>query len=513
MSMSVVKPEIDHFIADDPFDSILTENVHPSDWKQPTPSGTYNLAVLGGGTAGLVAAAAAAGLGAKVALIEKHMLGGDCLNYGCVPSKAVIRCARAAAEVQAASEFGVRIDGDVSPDFSAVLQRMRKLRSKISHHDSAERFQALGVDVFLGTGRFTGPHAITVDDQTITFRKAMIATGTRPAMPDIPGLEEAGYLTNETVFSLTSQPERMLVIGAGPIGCELSQAFARLGVSVTLLPSRRGVLPREERVGAEVIRLAMEKDGVTILDGFVAQRIEPTPTGRCLIVERDGRRQAIDFDAILLAVGRTPNVENLGLEAAGVTYDPKTGVQVDKHLRTANPDIYAAGDICSRFKFTHAADAMARVVLRNALFLGRSRVDRLIIPWCTYTSPEIAHVGLHERDAHEHGLQIDTFMEPLSNVDRAVLDGQTSGFLRVHVRRGTDRLLGATLVAEHAGEMIAEIGLAMANKIGLSKLADTIHPYPTVAEVIRRIGDSYNRTRLTPRVKTILQRWLAWQVR
>jgi pyruvate/2-oxoglutarate dehydrogenase complex dihydrolipoamide dehydrogenase (E3) component len=488
----------------------LQGQVHPSDWVNPTPSGRYNLVVIGGGTAGLVTAAGAAGLGAKVALIERHLLGGDCLNVGCVPSKALLRSARAAAAVREAGAFGVRVEGDATVDFPAVMTRLRRLRADLSPHDSAARFRELGVEVYLGDGRFTGADTIEVGGRTLHFARAAIATGARAAAPDIPGLASVPYLTNETVFSLTELPRRLAVIGAGPIGCELAQGFARFGADVVLIESAAGILPREDREAAAVLRAALERDGVRILRDGRDLSVARGDGGIRWQLATAGREQEGIADALLVAVGRAPNVEGLGLEAAGVAYDRK-GVRVDERLRTTNPKIYACGDVCSRFKFTHAADFMARIVIQNALFGGRRRVSELVIPWCTYTAPEVAQVGLTVEQARADGIAIDTFTLPLDRVDRAILDGEENGFVRVHVRRGTDRIVGATVVAAHAGDLIGELSLAMTAKIGLRGIGAAIHPYPTQAEAIRKLGDLYGRTRLTPFVKRLFRGWLAWR--
>ena len=490
----------------------LHANVHPTDWVNPKPAAKYNLVVIGGGTAGLVTAAGAAGLGAKVALIERHLLGGDCLNVGCVPSKAIIRAARAAAEVRRAGEFGVRVSGEVSVDFAAVMERMRRLRADISPHDSAARFRELGVDVFIGGGKFTGRDTVQVGDQTLRFVNAVVATGARAAAPAIPGLDTVPYLTNETLFSLTELPKRLGVIGAGPIGCEMAQSFARFGSEVYLVESTDGVLPREDRDAADILQAALVRDGVKLLSGGKNLRLAPASDGVRILVESGGRDHDLVVDRLLVAVGRAPNVEGLGLEKAGVEFGKK-GVVVDDNLRTTNPRIFACGDICSPYQFTHAADFMARIVIQNALFKGRKKASALTIPWCTYTSPEIAHVGLHPREAKTKGIALDTFTQEMSRVDRAILDGEDEGLVRVHVRKGTDEILGATIVAAHAGDLIGELSLAMTAGIGLGTIAGAIHPYPTQAESIRKVGDLYNRTRLTPLVKTLLAKWLAWQRR
>ena len=488
----------------------LVSNVHPADWKNPRPASRYNLVVIGGGTAGLVSAVGAAGLGAKVALIEKHFMGGDCLNVGCVPSKAIIRSARAVAAVREAAEFGVNVRPGTTVDFGRVMERMRRLRADLSPHDSARRLTELGVDVFLGAGKFIGADTIEVGGQTLHFRKAVIATGARAAVPPIPGLKDVPCLTNETLFSLTELPKRLGVIGAGPIGCEMAQSFARFGSEVFLVEAEHGILPREDRDASEIVRTSLERDGVKLLCCGQDLKLARDPNGVRLQVGSHGRGYDVLVDQLLVAVGRAPNVEGLGLETVGVGFDRK-GVKVNDRLQTANPRVYACGDVCSAYPFTHAADFMARIVIQNALFKGRAKASSLLIPWATYTSPEIAHVGLYEKDANAQGIEVSTFTQELSKVDRAILDGETEGFVRVHVRKGTDEIVGATVVAAHAGDLIGELTLAMKGKLGLNTLGATIHPYPTQAEAVRRTGDLYNRTRLTPFVKSVLQRWLAWQ--
>lgn len=496
-------------LPEDAHNATLLAHAHPSGWKNPDPAPSYNLVVLGGGTAGLVTAAGAAGLGAKVALVEKHLLGGDCLNYGCVPSKALLRAAKAMGEIRDAEALGIRVPPGTHVDFPAVMERMRRLRAALSHHDSAERFRGLGVDVFLGQGRFTGPGTLEVDGRILHFKKAVIATGARAVALPIPGLAEAGYLTNETVFSLTELPRRLAVIGAGPIGCEMAQAFRRFGSEVSLLEVAPQILIREDRDAAERVQKALLKDGIRLMTGIKIARVERRGTDRIVHLEQEGKSMEVLADAVLVGVGRAPNVEGMGLEQVGVLFD-KGGVKVDEHLRTANPRIFAAGDICSPFKFTHAADAMARIVIQNALFMGRAKASALTIPWCTYTDPEIAHVGMYEKEAQDKGLEVRTFVQELCDVDRAVLDGEEEGFVKVHTLAGTDRILGATVVARHAGEMISELTLAMVGGLGLGTIAKTIHPYPTQAEAIKRAGDAYSRTRLTPWIKRLFETWLSW---
>lgn len=494
----------------DAHNQALVANVHPPGWVNPTPAPRYNLVVLGAGTAGLVTAAGAAGLGAKVALVERDLMGGDCLNVGCVPSKALIRAARALADVRGASAFGVRLPGEATVDFPAVMERMRRLRAGLSPVDSAARFRALGVDVFLGTGAFTGRDTLAVGGATLRFKKAVIATGARAAAPPITGLADAGYLTNETVFSLTALPPRLAVIGGGPIGCELAQAFARFGAQVTLIEVGMQLLGREDPEAAALVRAALERDGVRLLMGGGIRRVERTADVRMVHVDTGKDVEPIEVDAILVGTGRKPNVEGLGLEAAGVRYDAISGVRVDGRLRTSNPRVYAAGDVCTAQKFTHHSDFQARLVIQNALFLGRAYSSGLVVPRCTYTDPEVASVGMDARLASARGLLVTTFALPLAEVDRAVLDGETEGFVKIHVRAGSDQIVGATIVARHAGEMLPELTMALTRGIGLGRLARVIHTYPTQAEAIRKLGDAYNRTRLTPRVKRIFETWLRW---
>ena len=493
----------------DEFNRALVENVHPPHWQNPVPNGRYNLVVIGGGTAGLVTAAGAAGLGAKVALVEKHLLGGDCLNVGCVPSKVLIRASRAVADVRDAGSFGVRVPPGVTADFPVVMERMRRLRAGISPHDSAARFRDLGVDVYFGAGQFTGPDTLEVNGTTLRFKGAVIATGARASAPPIPGLAEAGYLTNETVFALTELPPRMAVIGAGPIGCELAQAFARFGSEVVLLEATNQILGREDRDAAAVVEVSLRRDGVAIRCGCKVTSVRKDGVDKVFTLDCGGVASELRVDEILVGVGRAPNVEGLHLEQAGVAFD-QNGVTVDDRLRTSNPRVFAAGDIASRYKFTHMADALARIAIQNALFLGRAKASSLTVPWCTYTDPEIAHVGLYEHEAVAQGIPVQTFLQEFGGVDRAVIDGESEGFVKIHVRAGTDRILGATVVARHAGEMISELTLAMVGKLGLKDLARTIHPYPTQAEAFKKIGDAYSRTRLTPLVLGLFRRWLAW---
>ncbi|GIX00441.1 MAG: mercuric reductase [Pirellulaceae bacterium] len=494
---------------DDEFNRQLEANVRPPQWVNPTPDGPYNLVVIGAGTAGLVAAAGAAGLGAKVALIERGLMGGDCLNVGCVPSKALLSAARAARQLHRASELGIDLENtSVDPDFERVMQRMRRLRAAISPHDSAARFRDLGVDVFLGQARFTSPRTVEVDGRQLRFSKALIATGARAAAPPIAGLSEVPYLTNETLFSLTELPRRMGVIGAGPVGCEMAQAFANFGADVLLVETAHGVLPKEDRDAAMRVQQALESDGVRLLCCGKQLEVRREDDGIRLKVSSHGEQYDATVDQLLVAVGRAPNVQGLGLESAEVEYDEREGIQVDDRLRTTNRRIFAAGDVCSTYKFTHAADFLARIALQNALFPSRAKASKLTIPWCTYTSPELAQVGLTREQATEQEIEFDCYTQHFREVDRAILEDTTEGFVRVLTRSGTDKLIGATIVGPHAGDMIGELTQAMQYKLGLKQIGSTIHPYPTLGEAIRRLGDQYHRTRLTPWIKRVLAWWL-----
>lgn len=324
-------------------------------------------------------------------------------------------------------------------------------------------------------------------------------------------MADAGFLTNETVFSLTQRPNRLAVIGAGPLGCELAQAFRRLGSEVYILEVGPQILPREDRDAARIVEKAFEKDGVQLVLSCNIIRVEKAGNEKLLHLECGSEKKVLPVDEILIGVGRVPNVDGMGLEAAGVQYDPRAGVIVDDRLRTTNPRIYAAGDICLKYKFTHTADAAARIVIQNALFWGRKKASALNIPWCTFTDPEIAHVGMYEEDAKEKGIEVHTITVSLADVDRAIADGEKEGMVRIHLKKGTDKILGATIVARHAGEMISEISVAMQAKLGLGGISGVIHPYPTQAEAIKRAADAYSRTRLTPTIKGIFDRILRFQ--
>ena len=488
----------------DRYNEELVSHVHPSDWNNPEPSGPYNVVVIGAGTAGLISASVAASLGAKVALIERHLMGGDCLNVGCVPSKGLIRSARMVAETRRAGEFGLRLSNAGELDFATVTERMRRIRSEISHHDSTARYRdEFGVDVYLGEARFTGKDRIEVDGKELRFARAIIATGARAAAPPIPGLEEAGYLTNETLFELTELPKRLAVLGGGPIGCEMAQTFRRFGSEVSLVEMAPRILPREDPDVSELLMQKLSSEGVQLLTERGVTGVASSGGGKRLSLSNG---EEIEVDQLLVAVGRAPNVAGLGLEEAGISYDRRSGVEVNKYLQTSNRRVYAAGDIAYTYKFTHAAEATAAIAVQNALFLRTKKTDGLVIPWVTYTSPEVAHVGINEAQANESAGDIETYTHHFDATDRGRLDGE-SGIVKLHARKG--RLLGATVVGEHAGEMIGELVLALQKGMSLGDLNGVVHPYPTQAEAIKRAAAGPMKAKLTARTKALLGKWMA----
>lgn len=505
-----------------PFDAAnadLLRNVAPKAWTNPVPKKRYHLVVVGAGTGGLVSAIIAAGLGAKVALVERHMFGGDCLNFGCVPSKAVISAARSwhAARSASAQFGGPAVSGE--GDFSAVMTRMRTLRASLSDVDSAERFRSLGIDVFFGDASFADPHTVQVrtgtEHRTLKFRRAIVATGARASVPPIPGLSDTPYLTNDTVFSLTTLPRRLIVLGGGPIGAELAQSFARFGSTVTVVHADPRLLPRESPDASAVIARAFDADGITVHNNvsitavqYAGGEFTVTVTAATGSDTGAGATTTLRGDHLLVATGRRANVESLGLEAAGIA-TTHAGITVNDRLRTSNRHVFAVGDVSSPLQFTHVADAHARLAVPNALFfgLGGGRTTDVVVPRVTYTAPEVATVGLTDTDAAERRINVDSIRIELAQNDRAQLDGTTDGYLVIHVKRGSDTILGGTLVAKHAGEMIGELAVAMQHGIGLGKLGATIHAYPTQSEVFRRAADAWRRRRFTPLAKRVFNAW------
>ena len=493
----------------DEYNQELLANVHPPNWANPTPANCYDLVVIGAGTAGLVTAKGAAGLdiGLKVAMIEKNLMGGDCLNVGCVPSKCLIRSSRVVADMKRSLPYGIKPPAEIEVDFSRVMERMRQVRTKISPVDSAVAAKKAGVDVFFGKASFTSKDTIAVGGQNLKFKKAVIASGARAVEPRIPGIAEVGYLTNENVFSLTELPKKLAVVGGGPIGCELAQTFHRLGSQVTLFHNKSHLLNKEDPDAAEVVQQAFVQEGIRLVLNCKLEGVKSSPEGKVISFSSDRGSESIVFDEILAGAGRQPNVD-LNLAAVGVDYDPRKGIKVNDNLQTSNPKIFGAGDVCMSWQFTHAADAAARIVIKNTLFspfgMGKSKLSDLTMPWVTFTDPEIAHVGMYEEAAQAKGIDCNTIKINFDDVDRALADGETEGFLKILHKRGSDEILGATIVAPHAGEMISEITTAIIGKMGLSKMAGVIHPYPTQANVIKQAADTYRRTLLTERTKKLL---------
>jgi len=461
--------------------------------------GTYNVVVIGAGTAGLVTAAATAALGGRVALVERGRMGGDCLNTGCVPSKALISSARLVAQIRRAPEWGLDA---LEPrfDFARVLESMRERRARIAPHDSQERFESLGVDVFRAEGRFVSPGEVEAGGVRLRGRHFVIATGSRAALPPIEGLAEAAPYTNETIFDeMKERPDRLLVLGGGPIGCELGQAFGRLGVQVTIVELASRILEKEDEDAALAVRRRLEAEGVRVRVETRAHRVT-REEGRVRVEVQagDGPRETLEADALLVATGRVPNTEGLGLEAAGVAHD-RSGIRVDARLRTSRPHIYAAGDVAGGYQFTHVADDHARTIVRNILVpWPKTKVDQSVLPWCTFTSPEVARVGLSEGEARRKGTAYDVWVQPMSEVDRAVLEREEEGFVKVLTAKGGDRILGVTVVGERAGDLVHELVVAMKRGVGLRAVAGTIHAYPTFAEAMRKAADRQQKARLTP---------------
>jgi pyruvate/2-oxoglutarate dehydrogenase complex dihydrolipoamide dehydrogenase (E3) component len=479
-------------------------------WRNPEPRGRYHLVIIGAGPAGLVAAQTASRWGAKVALIERNLLGGTCLNNGCIPSKAIIRTSRLYREMRDAEHFGGRVPSGIAVDFPAVMERVRRIRARLSARDPVERLTAMGIDVYFGEARFAGPDSVTVGGLVLRFKKALIATGARPVHPPIAGLEEAGYLTYENVFDLTERPKRLLVIGGGPVGCELAQAFSRLGSRVTLVQDEPMFLVHEERDAAQLLSDALARDGIEIHLNTQTIRVRVEGNEKVADLANDATKCSVAVDQILVGVGTIPNVQGLDLEAAGVTYDHAGGILVDDFLRTTNPRVFAAGDVCAESKFPHIESAAGRIVVANALFLGRQRLSAEVIPWCTFTDPEIAHVGMYVTEARRRNIPVKTFTILMHEIDRAITDGEEEGFVKLHVREGTGKILGATVVASHAGDLINEISLAMSAGLDLHALARVNQPYPTQSQAIRMAATAYVRSR-RQRVRTWLKKQLlAW---
>jgi len=503
-----VEPQDEHNIK-------LVSNVHPPDYVNPEPLEKYDIVVIGAGVAGLLSVIIAKGLGKTTCLIEKNYMGGDCLNVGCFPSKAIIRSARAVQEVRNCAEFGVILpEGEIRVDFPFIMERMRRLRASISPHDSVARYSRDFCDhVFLGEAKFISTDAVEVGGKVLRFEKAMIATGASAAVPPVPGLQSIPHLTNSNIFNLTELPPRFAVIGCGPIGLEMSQTMGRFGARIELFEVFPQLLPREDIDAAELLKEQLEKDGLIFHFGIKFKNIELLQEGDLykstfplyrVTYEQNGQEFSYECEAVLNATGRAPNVHGIGLDVAGVEYDNISGVHIDEYFQTSNPNIYSCGDVASVFKFTHAADWQARIAIRN-MFLGdRNRLSQLLIPWCTYTDPEIAHVGFYEKELESRNIEYETFIRQLPAVDRCICDGVKAGFVKITIKKGTDEIIGATIVGPRAGDMISEITVCMQNNIGVARLAGVIHPYPTTAESIRQCAAQYNKNFKTPVQQKVL---------
>ncbi|MDZ4142574.1 MAG: FAD-dependent oxidoreductase [Methylotenera sp.] len=480
-------------------------------WSKPKKF-DRNLVVIGGGAAGLVSSYIAAATHAKVTLIEGHKMGGDCLNYGCVPSKAIIRSATFVHQAKHAGELGIA-KTSVQYEFADVMRRVHRVISTVEPHDSVERYTKLGVDVVQGYARITSPWTVEVNGQTLTTRAIVIATGGRPTIPNIPGLDQVTYYTSDTIWSLTERPNRLVVLGGGPIGCELTQAFARLDCQVTQV-ARSGLMGKEDADAVALVEAALIADGVRVLTNTNTIRCERDDNGQRLIVSnKDGVEEAIEFDALLCAVGRTARTEGFGLEELGVPLSKNRTIEVDDWLQTNYPNIYAAGDVAGPYQFTHTAAHQAWFAAVNTLFgsLKRFKVDYSVIPWATFTSPEVARVGLSEDEAKAQGIAYEVVKYGLDDLDRAIADEAAHGFVKVLTVPGKDKILGATIVGEHAGDLLAEYVLAMKHGLGMNKILGTIHTYPTWSEANKYAAGEWKRAHVPHRILAWVEKYHAWK--
>jgi pyruvate/2-oxoglutarate dehydrogenase complex dihydrolipoamide dehydrogenase (E3) component/uncharacterized membrane protein YdjX (TVP38/TMEM64 family) len=476
-----------------------------------------NLVVIGAGAGGLVSAYIAATVKAKVTLIEGHRMGGDCLNYGCVPSKALIRSAKLAKQLRGAASLGVK-DASGTVDFPAVMARIHRVIADIEPHDSVERYTGLGVEVLQGHARITSPWQVEVSlgdgtVRTLTTRSIVIAAGASPFVPPIPGLKEAGCLTSDTVWGLTELPKRLVVLGGGPIGCELAQSFARLGSNVTQVEMAERVMVREDPEVSALVAESLRADGVTLLTAHQAIRVEGAPGATRLVVKHGDQEIGIEYDQLLCAVGRSPRVQGYGLEELGIPLTARRTIQTNAYLQTLYPNIYAVGDVAGPFQFTHTAAHQAWFAAVNALFgrFRRFKADYSVIPWATFTDPEVARVGLSETEAREQGVAVEVTRYGIDDLDRAIADGTAHGFVKVLTAPGKDRILGVTIVGEHAGDLLAEYVLAMKHGLGLNKILGTIHTYPTLAEANKYAAGEWKRAHAPKRLLEWVGRYHTWE--
>jgi len=479
-------------------------------WNKPRRF-DRNLVVIGAGAAGLVTAYIAAAVKAKVTLIEGHKMGGDCLNYGCVPSKALIRSAKFLKQAHEAAALGMT-RAEVEYDFGQVMERVRRVIRSVEPHDSVERYTALGVEVIRGRARITSPWSVEVDGRSLTTRAIVIASGARPNVPALPGLEQVRYYTSDTVWTLTERPNRLVVMGGGPIGCELAQAFVRLGCRVTQV-SRSGLMDNEDPDATSAIEAALGADGVRVLKRTDALRCERVEGEQRLLVRHDGEEEALAFDALLLAVGRVPRTEGLGLEELGIPLTRARTVETNAWLQTLYPNIYACGDVAGPYQFTHTAAHQAWYAAVNALFGGlkRFKADYSVIPWVTFTDPEVARVGLSENDARARGIACEVTRYRLDELDRAITDEAAHGYVKVLTAPGKDRILGVCIVGTNAGELLAEFVLAMRHGLGLNKILGTLHAYPTWAEANKYAAGEWKRAHAPQKLLAWAERYHAWK--
>jgi pyruvate/2-oxoglutarate dehydrogenase complex dihydrolipoamide dehydrogenase (E3) component/uncharacterized membrane protein YdjX (TVP38/TMEM64 family) len=483
-------------------------------WKRPSRF-DRNLVVIGAGSGGLVAAYIAAAVKASVTLVEKHRMGGDCLNTGCVPSKALIRSARFLSHVGRAREFGIH-SACAEFDFAEVMERVQRVIRKIEPHDSVARYTGLGVECIAGTAKIVSPWAVEIatpdGTRTLTTRSIVIAAGARPFVPPIPGIDDVGCLTSDTLWDLRTLPRRLLVLGGGPIGCELAQCFARLGAQVTQVEMLPRLMMREDPEVSALVMERFRREGVDVRVGHAAKRFALEDGEKVLYAETEGREVRIPFDTLLCAVGRVANTSGYGLEALGIPTTPNRTVEVNEFMATRYPNIYACGDVAGPYQFTHTASHTAWYAAVNALFgrFRRFRADFSVIPWCTFTEPEVARVGLNESDAQARGIPYEVTTYGIDDLDRAIADGEAHGLVKVLTVPGKDRILGATIVGEHAGDLIAEFVLAMKHRIGLNRILGTIHVYPTYAEANKYVAGNWKRAHAPAAALRWLERYHAW---